>query len=302
MLTGWLNSDKEHPLLILRALGGFGKSALSWYWLTHDVDPKVWKKVVWWSFYAEDASFNDFLKETLLDFGVRNADKMNPRQQTQYLLNLLQQPGILLILDGFERELRAYGGMGAAYQGDELDNERNNSSRDCINPYADAFLQGIGAFGYLLHSKVLMSTRLTPRAVERYGQFLQGVREEELHAMHKDDAVTFFHSQGIQGTRAEIEAACAPYEYHPLSLRVLAGYILGNRHKPNDISVARDLNITNDIVQNKHHVLDAAFQSHWQIRRRNSWGASTVSVRRCLMKPFRAFTAMAKADVLSTMP
>ncbi|MCP4141946.1 MAG: toll/interleukin-1 receptor domain-containing protein [Chloroflexi bacterium] len=261
MLTGWLNSDKEHPLLILRALGGFGKSALSWYWLTHDVDSKKWPKVVWWSFYAEDASFNDFLKETLLDFGVPNADKMNPRQQTNILLNALQQPGILLILDGFERVLRAYGNMGAAYQGDELDNDRNDSSRDCVNPYADAFLQGIGAFGYMLRSKVLMSTRLTPRAVERYGQLLQGVREEELAAMHKDDAVAFFKVQGIRGTRSEIESACTPYQYHPLSLRILAGYILGNRRKPNDIAVARELNITEDIIQNKHHVLEIAYNS-----------------------------------------
>ena len=39
MLTGWLDADAAHPLLSLRALGGFGKSALAWHWLTHDVAP-----------------------------------------------------------------------------------------------------------------------------------------------------------------------------------------------------------------------------------------------------------------------
>ena len=40
MLTQWLNEDKENHLFVLRALGGFGKSALSWQWITHDVDIK----------------------------------------------------------------------------------------------------------------------------------------------------------------------------------------------------------------------------------------------------------------------
>ena len=39
-LTHWLKEDTENHLFILRALGGFGKSALTWHWLTHDVDIK----------------------------------------------------------------------------------------------------------------------------------------------------------------------------------------------------------------------------------------------------------------------
>ncbi|MCP4691696.1 MAG: toll/interleukin-1 receptor domain-containing protein, partial [Desulfobacterales bacterium] len=33
MLTSWLNHDADNRLFVLRALGGFGKSALSWRWL-----------------------------------------------------------------------------------------------------------------------------------------------------------------------------------------------------------------------------------------------------------------------------
>src|SRR6185295_17432914 len=32
MLDQWLNADADHPLLSIRALGGFGKSALVWHW------------------------------------------------------------------------------------------------------------------------------------------------------------------------------------------------------------------------------------------------------------------------------
>lgn len=262
MLTEWLLNDPNHPMLILRALGGFGKSVLTWYWLTHDLNPRQWKKVVFWSFYEGDASFENFLRETLLYLGVLNAEQLNPRQQTEVLLNLLQNPSILLILDGFERVLRAYGSMGAAYQGDEIQNDDSqDTSRDCVNMLADAFLRGIGAFGFLMRSKILMTTRLTPRAVEKHGQFLQGVREEELRAMHKDDAVEFFHAQGIRGTHTEIEAACEPYGYHPLSLRILSGYIVNDRNLPGDITAAKNLEITKDIIQNKHHILEVGFNS-----------------------------------------
>jgi ATP/maltotriose-dependent transcriptional regulator MalT len=47
MLRDWLNQDQQHPLLVLRALGGFGKSALTWHWLLHDVEPRQWQRVVW---------------------------------------------------------------------------------------------------------------------------------------------------------------------------------------------------------------------------------------------------------------
>jgi hypothetical protein len=65
LLTQWLTEDAAHPLLVMRALGGFGKSALGWHWLTHDVDPAQFPRVVWWSFYEGDASFDSFLRETL---------------------------------------------------------------------------------------------------------------------------------------------------------------------------------------------------------------------------------------------
>ncbi|HEY4687768.1 MAG TPA: hypothetical protein VIK33_00525, partial [Anaerolineae bacterium] len=118
MLTAWLNGDADHPLLVLRALGGFGKSALAWHWLTHDVDAGQWPRVVWWSFYEGDASFENFLRETLAYLKIDPA-ALGPRQQVDALLNALRQPGTLLILDGFERQLRAFSGMNAAYQGDE---------------------------------------------------------------------------------------------------------------------------------------------------------------------------------------
>lgn len=64
-ISGWLNRDPAHPMLVLRALGGFGKSALAWQWLNHDVDSEAWPRTIWWSFYEGDASFDAFVSNSL---------------------------------------------------------------------------------------------------------------------------------------------------------------------------------------------------------------------------------------------
>jgi hypothetical protein len=65
MLDRWLEADAAHPLSVIRALGGFGKSALVWHWLMNDVSPKKWPRVVWWSFYERDSGFENFVADTL---------------------------------------------------------------------------------------------------------------------------------------------------------------------------------------------------------------------------------------------
>jgi len=46
MLDDWLEQDTNR-LFILRALGGFGKSALSWQWSNTHVNPAEWTRLVW---------------------------------------------------------------------------------------------------------------------------------------------------------------------------------------------------------------------------------------------------------------
>jgi hypothetical protein len=284
-LTQWLTADARHPLLVIRALGGFGKSALAWHWLLNDVDAKQWPRVVWWSFYEGDASFEHFLFETLAYLGI-DPRPLAPYQQVSVLLQILQRPGTLLILDGFERQLRAFSSLDAAYQGDEAPSPATESrgkdgmgadphprasapplpqgegvnERDCISTNAEQFLRGL--MNPNLRSKVLMTTRLCPRILQAHdGQLLPGCLEKELTQMEPADAVTFFRAQGVRGSRAEMEAACSPYGYHPLSLRLLAGLILQDFQQPGDIAVAKRLDISGDLVQRQHHVLKHAYDT-----------------------------------------
>ena len=83
-LSNWLENDARNRLFILCALGGFGKSAQAWHWLTHDVNAKDWPKVVWWSFYEGDASFENFIKESLEYLNVEVPP--GQRQQVDELL------------------------------------------------------------------------------------------------------------------------------------------------------------------------------------------------------------------------
>jgi len=268
MLNRWLEDDAAHPLLVLRALGGFGKSALVWHWLMNDVNPSKWPRAVWWSFYEGDAGFDNFSADTLqyLKGGKHDEPKLSAKDAVRALLQVLVSPGTLLVLDGFERVLRAFGRLDAAYQGDDAKSQGQSAEseanlRDCISPLAELFLRNV-AWQPNLRSKVLLTTRLCPYVLEaKGGGLLQGCREEELKQMRPLDAMEFFHAQGIRAAYTEIETACAPYGYHPLSLRLLAGLIVGDSQQPGDIDAASRLEVKGDLVQLPHHVLESAYNS-----------------------------------------
>ncbi len=263
MLNEWLNEDDKHNILVLRALGGFGKSALVWYWLKNDVDMTKWPQIVWWSFY-DQREFESFLKATLKYLGMEEVDAL-PSQQVEALLNRLREPGVLLVLDGFERALRAYNTMMAPYLGDESvssDEEEHARQRDCISLSAEDFLRKVATYPHL-SGKVLITTRLRPRILESpHGDdLLANCREVELEGLSPDDAVAYFRARGIRGNRAEMEVVAERYGYHPLSLALLAGLILKDPRKPGDITVAEGLDVTGDLKQRQHHVLQRAYES-----------------------------------------
>ena len=259
LLNDWLKQGPQ-PLLVLRALGGFGKSALTWHWLLHDVAERDWPGVVWWSFYEEQAGFDNFVYSTLTYLRGQEPEDLKPAERVKLLLEYLSQQRILLVLDGFERELRAYSSLGAAYQGDG-EQDIAAAGRDCINPGAEWFLRSLASLPKL-QGKVLMSTRLRPRPVELIGgALLLGCREVALTQMDPADAVAFFRAQGIRGNRGEIEQACGAYGFHPLSLRLLAGLVVKDLRNPGDIQAAQRRDLTGSLVQRQHHVLQQSYDN-----------------------------------------
>ncbi len=260
MLTDWLTND-ERPILVLVAIGGMGKSSLSWYWLQHDVDPESLDGILWWSFYEGEASFTKFLDEVLVYISQQTVDPASlpsNYDKARTLVNLLQQHRILLVLDGFERQLRAYASLSAAYQRDDTTDETADA-RACIDPNAARLLRDLVAGPAQV--KVLITTRLMVHNLEdRLGDSLAGCRKEELRSLQPDDAVNFMHAQGVtKGTHAEIIAVCEAYGYHPLSLRLLSGLVTRDKRKPGDITAAPRYDVHTDLVARQHHVLEAAY-------------------------------------------
>lgn len=260
MLDEWLNNDKEN-LLVVRAFGGFGKSALTWYWLNNQVDKQKWNTAVWWSFYEKESGFESFLSDALTQLGVETKDR-SARVQLSDLLELMRSKNILIVLDGFERLLRQYGRMDAALQSDDENVDVDPSQRDCTSTLAENFLRGLS--DEKLPSKVLMTTRLCPRVLERTdGKLLKWCREEVLKGLSPEDAMKYFHDEGVSATRAEVIEVCSRYDYHPLSLSLLVGWINredGNEHR-GDIVEAKNLDNFDDIIARRHHVLKRAYES-----------------------------------------
>lgn len=258
MLTDWLAGEAD-PLLVIDALGGFGKSALAWHWLTHDVDAGRRPRVVFWSFYEGDNDFEGFVRDTLDYLGADLGQLEGPHNRADELLRRLHTADTLIVLDGFERVLRAYGTMMAAYLDDGMPVDEG-AQTDCVSLVAEHFLRSLCALPGI-RGKVLMTTRLLPSALMRQGSLIAGCRREVLTQMDPADAVPLFVALGIRGTRAEIEAACEQYGYHPLSLNLLAGVIVRDLRQPGDIAAAGRLDVSGDLKQRKHHVLQVAYDS-----------------------------------------
>ncbi|HEX7999413.1 MAG TPA: SEFIR domain-containing protein [Pyrinomonadaceae bacterium] len=265
-LTAWLTDD-AHPIYALVAMGGMGKSALAWYWIQHDVLPAAPAEldgVMWWSFYEGESSFAKFIDEALkYTSGQQTIDAArlpSTYDRAQELRHLLQTKRILFILDGFERQLRAYASLDAAYKRDDTAN-LSNDDRACVDPTTTRLLNAIAAA--TTHAKVLITTRLMVRDLEdRAGTPLAGIHMRELTGLSREDALKFMHEQGVtKGTPAEIAGVCAEYGYHPLSLRLLSGLIARDTRFPGDIKAAPRHDVSADLIQRQHHVLEQSYNA-----------------------------------------
>ncbi|MHC5008825.1 MAG: hypothetical protein ACYTGF_15870, partial [Planctomycetota bacterium] len=211
-LTDWLRRKKSAPVRALVSVGGMGKSALAWVWLHQDVlgedlpqvgqDPpdvrtacRVQPKarpqgVMWWSFGQPGAGFSAFLDEALAYFSggaVRPSSYLSSRsEKLESLIDLLRDQRFLLVLDGFERELRAYATLGAAYQGDEHAGCVRGDERMCSDLHAAEFLRRLAAQPTM--SRVLLTSRLLPAELGATGA--SDAVHRELSGLEPTDAVS----------------------------------------------------------------------------------------------------------------
>jgi len=258
-LTEWFtNSDK--PMFTYVAMGGMGKSALTWYWLYEDIIKKglAPEGIIWWSFYDREARFETFLMKAIqyVSSGKVDPKKIDSTRDRMDALNkLLCEKRFLLVLDGVERVLRAYAGLGSPYQGDEVKEDERGDFRTCVEPHVGTFLQWLA--GQDIKTKTLLTSRLCPKEMDD----IDGCFHKDLKELPKEDAVEFFYRQGVKGTRAEIENACDPFGYHPLSLRLLSGMIVKDPKFPRDIVAWTRHNPLPELKGKEHNILELSYNS-----------------------------------------
>ncbi|MCX7841407.1 MAG: hypothetical protein N2559_18390, partial [Anaerolineae bacterium] len=172
-LSEWLTRGERHtaPILVIEAIGGMGKSALAWFWLHNDLLPlntEHWSLtgIFWWSFYTE-RDFGAFLSRALTYVSGGKIDPKtiaSDRERVDVLANVLRQSRFLFVLDGFERVLRAYARMDAAYRGDAVDADARHEYRACADPNIGIWLRCLASGGAL--TKTLITSRLFPRELD----------------------------------------------------------------------------------------------------------------------------------------
>lgn len=260
-LTEWFTKDAK-PMFAYIAIGGMGKSALTWYWLQEDIIKQglAPEGIIWWSFYDREARFETFLEKAIKYVSKGEKDtKQIPgvRDKMETLYTFLCNNRFLIVLDGVERVLRAFAGLGSPYQGDEVTEDKKQEFRACIDPNVGTFLQWLASAN--VKTKTLLTSRLCPKELDD----IAGCFCRDLTKMDKEDAVDFFHRQGVKGTRAEIETACEPFGYHPLSLRLLAGMVTEDPQYPKDIKTWMEYNPLPELtgIKKEHKILELAYNA-----------------------------------------
>jgi len=246
LLTDWVTGQPWHGdtgatvvrILNIVAIGGMGKSALTWKWF-NDIAPQELKPLagrMWWSFYESDATFENFVIRALA-YVTRRAKEdieknVKPGEREEQLLAALDREPYLVVLDGLERILIAYARMDAARLADD-DIQNHLPLRKTADPRVGAFLRRLAG---VRASRILVSTRLLPADLEdrHTGDLLPGVSAISLHGLSDDDALDLWRASGVSGSRDALLPLFRAFENHPLVIKALAGEVKSFRPAPGD--------------------------------------------------------------------
>jgi hypothetical protein len=278
VLSDWAVPADQHPVLLFDAIGGSGKSMLTWEWTTkHATEVRGdWAGRFWYSFYERGAIMADFCRRGLAYITREPLDsfkKLKTPELGERLLHHLQDRPWLLVLDGLERVLVAYHRFDAAQVADEEANQPTDqiAQRDpcaAIRPEDDDLLRALAAAA---PSKLLITSRLVPRVLlNPASQAIPGVLRVSLPGLRPVDAETLLRSCGVTGDSPGIQSYLKSHcDCHPLVTGALGGII--NDYLPArgnfdawvaDAASGGQLNLGDlNLVQKRNHILKTALDA-----------------------------------------
>jgi len=248
LLTDWVAKPSSQVyaahILNVVAIGGMGKSALTWKWF-NEIAPQEMKPMagrMWWSFYESDARFENFVTRALAYVTRRPLAEVEqipaPDRETQLLAALDREP-FLIVLDGLERILIAYARMDAA----RLDDSQVGSQwnlRKTADPRVGRFLKKLAQ---VKSSRILVSSRLCPAELETEGgDSMPGTFRHDLTGLTDEDAVELWRAFEVAGSRDLLLPVFATFDKHPLLIQALAGEVKRYRQAPGNFEAWRKSN------------------------------------------------------------
>ncbi len=209
LLDDWAKTNE--PVLLFEAIGGMGKSMLTWHWV-HSPAMKARSDLAgrfWYSFYERGADMGDFCAYALAYTTGRPLKEFRGRKTTALtpeLIDALHGKPWLFVLDGLERVLVAYNRYDAAQAGDEeVARDPDGAGRRpeaCIRPADEELLRLLAG---VAPSKMLITSRLMPRALlNRSEQPLPGVGHVDLQGLDPADAERLMREAGVRGDAARM--------------------------------------------------------------------------------------------------
>ncbi len=277
-LSDWAKPDHPDNVLLFEAIGGNGKSMLTWEWTTkHATQVRSdWAGRFWYSFYEKGAVMADFCQRALAYMTGQPLEELRKKKTAELkepLFAHLHARPWLLILDGLERVLVAYHRIDAAEIPDEAANRptdqiANRNPCDAIRDEDNDLLRALAAAA---PSKILISSRLIPRVLlNAAGSPIAGVCPKILPGLDQTDAEALLRSCRVTGNSAAIRRYLTTNcENHPLVIAVLGGLI--NNYLPDrgnfdawvaDPEGGAKLDLANlDLIQRRNHILRAALDS-----------------------------------------
>lgn len=273
-LNDWAAPAEAHPVFLFEAIGGTGKSMLTWEWANRHAGGvrDDWAGVFWYSFYEKGAVMSDFCRRALAYMTGQRLAVFRKKKQpelSELLTHQLQVRPWLLILDGLERVLVGYHRHDAAQLADEQAGLSDEIARrdpcSAIRPLDDDLLRQVAASG---PSKILITSRLVPRVlVNAASQPIPGVLHERLPGLRPADAEALLRTCGVHGDSHEIQDYLQRHcDCHPLVTGVVAGLI--NDYLPDrghfdawatDPVHGGRLDLGHlDLIQKRNHILTTA--------------------------------------------
>lgn len=275
-ITRWVTGPD--PLLVFEAIGGMGKSMVTYHWIDQYA-PTVgtdWAGRLWYSFYEEGASTNDFCVHALAYIERRSPrdflGRQTPDLETLLLSHLREKPW-LIVMDGLERVLVAYHRFDKAQlRDDEAVTDPNKTGRDpyrCVHPADDHLLQALTT-GY--PSKLLISTRNMPTVLlNASARPIARVDHHQLTGLEPEDAEEMMRRTGVRGDSWRMQSYLqAHFQCHPLMVGVVAGMVNAYVATPGDFDRwladpygAGAINIATleGLVQKRDHILQVAYEA-----------------------------------------